>query len=90
MHYQSYIVKVTSLKLLLILTDNYNTYLKMYRSRTCVDWFSTFKVEKKTTIYSDYSYAINVKKLKKKNEIKAKKQNSCFNCFRGLKFWRDH
>ena len=51
---------MTSLKLLLILTDNYNTYLKMYRSRTCVDWFLTFTVEKKnTTIYSDYSYVIN-------------------------------
>ena len=50
---------MTSSKLLLILTDNYNTYLKMYRSRTCVDWFLTFTVEKKTKIYSDYSYVIN-------------------------------
>ena len=24
------------------------------------------------------------------NDIKVKKQNSCYNCFRGLKFWRDH
>ena len=56
----SHIVKMTSSKLLLILTDNYNTYLKMYRSRTSVDWFLTFTVEKKnTTIYSDYSYVIN-------------------------------
>ena len=51
---------MTSSKLLLILTDNYNTYLKMYRSQTCVDWFLTFKVKKKnTTIYSDYSYVLN-------------------------------
>ena len=28
----SHIVKMTSLKLILILTDNYNTYLKMYHS----------------------------------------------------------
>ena len=51
---------MTSSKLLLILTDNYNTYLKMYRSRTCVDWFLTFTVGKKnnTTIYSDYSHEI--------------------------------
>ena len=41
--------------------NNYNTYLKMYRSRTCVDEFLTFKVEEKknTTIYSDYSYVID-------------------------------
>ena len=51
---------MTSSKLLLILTDNYNTYLKMYRSRTCVDWFLAFKAKKKnTTTYSDYSYVIN-------------------------------
>ena len=25
-----------------------------------------------------------------KNDIKVKKQNSCYNCFRDLKFWRDH
>ena len=25
-----------------------------------------------------------------KNDIKVKKQKNCFNCFRGLKFWRDH
>ena len=52
---------MTSLKLPLILTDNYNTYLKINRSRTCVDWFLTFKPKEKknTTTYSDYSYVIN-------------------------------
>ena len=42
---------MTSSKLLLILTNNYNTYLKMYRSRTCVDWCLTFTVGKKKQYY---------------------------------------
>ena len=49
---------MTSSKLLLILTDNYNTCLKMYRSQTFGSWPLQLK-KKNTKIYSDYSYVIN-------------------------------
>ena len=69
---------MTSLKLLLILTDNYNTYLKMNRSRTCVDWFLTFKAKKKKNILR-LTVIIVIKlisKVKKSEIYKVKKQTA--------------
>ena len=69
---------MTSLKLLLILTDNYNTYLTMNRSRTCVDWFLTFKAKKKKNILR-LTVIIVIKlisKVKKSEIYKVKKQTA--------------
>ena len=68
---------MTSLKLLLILTDNYNTYLTMNRSRTCVDWFLTFKAKKKNILRLTVIIVIKlISKVKKSEIYKVKKQTA--------------
>ena len=68
---------MTSLKLPLILTDNYNTYLTMNRSRTCVDWFLTFKAKKKNILRLTVIIVIKlISKVKKSEIYKVKKQTA--------------
>ena len=68
---------MTSLKLPLILTDNYNTYLTMNRSRTCVDWFLTFKAKKKNIVRLTVIIVIKlISKVKKSEIYKVKKQTA--------------
>ena len=70
---------MTSLKLLFILTDNYNTYLTMNRSRTCVDWFLTLalKLKKKNILRLTVIIVIKlISKVKKSEIYKVKKQTA--------------
>ena len=67
---------MTSLKLLLILTDNYNTYLTMNRSRTCVDWFLTFKAKKNIPRLTVIIVIKLISKVKKSEIYKVKKQTA--------------
>ena len=68
---------MTSLKLPLILTYNYNTYLTMNRSRTCVDWFLTFKAKKKNRLRLTVIIVIKlISKVKKSEIYEVKKQTA--------------